>query len=343
MKIFLFSVFQIALLGTGTFLAVSRIPVEKIRSISFMLILYFVFGSLALIPFPNIGHSMILGRWSHLDAEALMDRSIVLFNGVTWHSQTLGPLLAIINAYIFSELLRKPGQYQKFYIASLTAIPALIFYTNSRTGFLSYMISLISAFVWQGFIRNRNWVEEKQRRGILIIFLLLGPIYLFSLGGITQMQVLLRKGGGENLTVTEALQQSRMRLAELSLENFRKSPLFGNGFQVAENMRTFGYHDIGLAVSAPIEKGVLPTMVLEEGGIIGFAVFAIFILSVLKSALHFGCLRFLATFTTFIALNTGEATFFSVSGAGGLYWTICILALVIDWKEQQIYITKPSC
>lgn len=334
LKLFLFTVFQIAVFGAGAGLAQSRIPVDKFRSITFFLIAYVVYGSVALVPFPNIGHSMILDRWTHMDAEGLLMQEITLFNGVTWHSQTLGPLLAILNAYVFAELLRKPGEHRFFYLATLAIIPGLIFYTDSRTGLLSYIISLIATFVWQGFIRNRKLIEEKQRRGILLILLLLGPIYLFSLGGLLQMQNFLLKGTRDAESVTEALQMSRLGLAEYSLKHFINSPIIGNGFQVAENMRAYGYQDLALAASAPIEKGVLPTMVLEETGIVGFAFFMVFIFAVLRSALHFGCLRFLASFTTFIALNSGEATFFSVTGPGGLYWTICILALVIDWKER---------
>lgn len=334
LKLFLFSVFQIALFGAGMGLAQSRIPVEKFRAVTFFLIAYVVYGCLVLIPFPEVGHSMILERWTHIDATGLLMQEITLFNGVTYHSQTLGPLLAILNAYVFAELLRKPGQHRIFYLVTLAVIPGLIFYTDSRTGLLSYVISLMVTLIWQGFIRNRKAIEEKQRRGILLILLLLGPIYLFSLGGLVHLQSFLLKGGEADLSVSEALQQSRFGLAERAWQNFQNSPILGNGFQVAENMRTYGYHDMALAASAPIEKGVLPAMVLEETGLVGFAVFCVFILSVLRSALHFGCLRFLATFTTFIALNSGEATFFSVTGPGGLYWSICILALVIDWKEQ---------
>jgi hypothetical protein len=95
-------------------------------------------------------------------------------------------------------------------------------------------------------------------------------------------------------------------------------------------MRDMGKADSKILLSAPIEKGVLPIMVLEEGGAIGAILFGCFILSVYVkySRLQFSC--FLSCFTVFIALNTGEASFFSTSGSGGILLMICFCALLMD-------------
>jgi len=336
MKIFLFSVFQIALFSSASLLARRRdFPPDALRVFAFALILFFVFGSLALTRFPSIGSTVLPGNSFTADMESLRQAELRLFKGVTWHAQTLGPVLAILNAFSFAELLRKPRRHRWFYLATLAVIPYLILFTGSRTGLISYAISIGITLFWQGQIPNKSKQEEKQRNAILLILLIMGPIYLFAMGGVTQIQVFLRKGAGEDATMAESLVASRLELTEYSYRNFLRRPVLGNGFQVTESMRFYGFSSLGLAASAPIEKGVLPTMILEEGGVIGFAVFAAFVLSVLGASLRFGCLRFLATFSTFLALNSGEATFFSVTGPGGLYWTICVLALVIDWKEDD--------
>lgn len=150
----------------------------------------------------------------------------------------------------------------------------------------------------------------------------------------------MRKSGKDSednvsLSLTESLTASRMGLVEQGLANFRKKPLTGNGFQVSEEMKHMGRHDTAMLLSAPIEKGVLPIMVLEEGGLVGAFILLAFVISIYVkySKLRLNC--FLATFTVFIALNTGEASFFSTSGTGGILWSICFCALVLDVDRHR--------
>ena len=87
----------------------------------------------------------------------------------------------------------------------------------------------------------------------------------------------------------------------------------------------------GLVLSASIEKGVLPTMVLGETGILGCITFAFFLIT-----FYFTCNRkrlyVTATmFTLLLISNMGEATFFSPGGAGGVLWMLTVLGgFVID-------------
>ena len=129
----------------------------------------------------------------------------------------------------------------------------------------------------------------------------------------------------------QALTDSRMGLLEYSMFEFRRNPLLGSGFQVSENHPIL--YEMGQITlfSAPIEKGLLPTMVLGETGIIGEIAFIIFLMS-----FWIGCKRrhlmvTLMLFFVMFASNMGEATFFSPSGTGGILWMLCVVGgFIID-------------
>jgi hypothetical protein len=80
----------------------------------------------------------------------------------------------------------------------------------------------------------------------------------------------------------------------------------------------------GLVLTAPIEKGLLPIMVLGETGIVGITCFIIFLMSFYSGAMRKKLYITMAMFTILLSTNIGEATFFSPGGMGGLLWTICL-------------------
>ena len=136
-------------------------------------------------------------------------------------------------------------------------------------------------------------------------------------------------------SLTESMTKSRMGLVERGMANFREQPMIGNGFQVSKEMQGYDMSEMGLLLSAPIEKGVLPVMVLEEGGVVGGALLVAFLVAfyVKYRRLQFTC--FLSTFTVFLGLNSGEAAFFSTSGGGGILWMICFCALLMDVHRHR--------
>ena len=66
-------------------------------------------------------------------------------------------------------------------------------------------------------------------------------------------------------------------------------------------------------------------MVLGEGGVIGAALFLIFLVVFYFKNLKRGNLATMILMSGFLAANMGEATFFSPSGAGGNFWFVCII------------------
>jgi hypothetical protein len=100
--------------------------------------------------------------------------------------------------------------------------------------------------------------------------------------------------------------------------NIERKPLEGLGFGIAsipELMVVQRDPVLGLPTSAIIEKGVMPVAVLEELGAIGVLLVAAWLWIVLRRCARRGVAP-LAVFLVVLFLNMGEATLFSVGGAG---------------------------
>ena len=106
---------------------------------------------------------------------------------------------------------------------------------------------------------------------------------------------------------------------------FRRNPLFGSGFQVAEYTRDIVRENKGFILSAPIEKGVLPVMVLGETGILGEFCFLIFLASFYGACVRRKYIVTSTLFTVFFVTNLAEATMFSPGGIGGILWMISVV------------------
>ena len=109
---------------------------------------------------------------------------------------------------------------------------------------------------------------------------------------------------------------------EYSLYEFRRNTLFGSGFQVAEYTQDLVRENKGLILSAPVEKGVLPVMVLGETGILGELCLLLFLTSFYAICARRKYTVTIALFTVFLVANMAEATFFSPGGCGGIMWMI---------------------
>jgi len=85
-----------------------------------------------------------------------------------------------------------------------------------------------------------------------------------------------------------AFAASRGGLVYSQVHNFMTSPWIGRGFGVyADGVFPSGVKLFaGIPVSAPVEKGVLPTAVLEETGVLGFACLAYLIYALVRGVWH---------------------------------------------------------
>jgi hypothetical protein len=131
--------------------------------------------------------------------------------------------------------------------------------------------------------------------------------------------------GAEGFDTTQIM-ASRKSLIELSWKNFQENSLFGIGFGVA---KTEVFARTATLMTAPAEKGFLPTALLEEGGVMGAAAFVLFVLMFIRQMVLERNVAGLVTLVAFVATNLGEVTIFSPGGAGSFGWITVGAAMIL--------------
>ena len=304
---------------------------SNIRTPILVFVLLLVVGSVLVSPFPQISQL----RYERLLLRA--DAGVSLFTGITNHSQALGPIMAILSVFLFADLVFSIQKSDKLYIVLLILCPYLIYKTSSRTAMGSYLIGMM--FVSFIALHCKRFIQSRGRRSVVnSIFLIgfLGVISIFLVPSIREKATLFIAKANEDVSelTTESIMRSREAVLNNALYNWRMKPITGNGFQVSQLYENVKINSIKDMISAPVEKSTWTYAVLEEGGVIGFVIFLIFILIniglMLKRNAYIGA----SLFFTFIIINLGEFTIFSMSGVGGLYWLLVFLGLVIDEKRN---------
>lgn len=304
---------------------------RAVRTVLLIFACYFIFGSLALIPFPGIGK---MGAAAALE-QGLTVESIGLFMGVTFQPQTLGPAISVISTVLLADLLFSLRRWNYLYLALLLAAPVLVYYTSSRTAMGTWLAGMcFTVFVFM--CSNGVGARWKNRAlGAITLVGMLTGIALFATPGIQDkvLSFVLKTSeerAAESEFSFESFTHSRQGLMDSAMANFEESPAIGNGFQVTAQMADMDIRSWKQLLSAPIEKGVWITAVLEEGGIFGFLLFCGFLL--IAFPLLLSRQAYLGTCALFVFLisNLGEFTFFSTSANGGLLWAVTFVGLTLD-------------
>lgn len=304
---------------------------RAVRTVLLIFACYFIFGSLALIPFPGIGK---MGAAAALE-QGLTVESVGLFMGITLQPQALGPAVSVISTILLADLLFSLRRWDYLYLALSIVAPILVYYTSSRTAmgtWLAGMCFTVFVFMCSNGVGSR-W--KGRALGAITLAGMLVGIALFATPGV-QDKVLsfVLKTGSERVSVEEfsyeRLTSSRQGLMDSAMANFEESPAIGNGFQVSSMMADMDIRSWKQLLSAPVEKGVWITAVLEEGGIFGFLLFCGFLLIAFPLLLSRQAYLGACALFVFIVANLGEFTLFSPSGIGGLLWAFTFVALTLD-------------
>lgn len=309
-----------------------------LRSFFIAMACILVFGSILTIAVPSVGYATGL-RYALREGGAALanevfrqrqaDSAATLFCGITNHSQALSPLLALTVGWTLCDMLLLERRFRWLHLAIIVFTLPLAYMTRSRVG----LVSLISALVAGGFYAARK-VDLPARLRVRLNnsiwlgmgLMLLGAVVIQLKGGY--MSQWIRKTSdvsGDSRTLGEALTSSRFGLMEYSLYEFRRNPLLGSGFQVAEYTQDLVRGNKSFILSAPIEKGVAPVMVLGETGILGEICFVIFLVSFYGACARRKYIVTSALFTVFFVTNMAEATMFSPGGIGGILWMISVV------------------
>lgn len=299
-----------------------------------------VFGSAATLPFPLIAYStnfMFNPVQSNEAAAFVLNESqgVALFSGIVNHSQALGPILACCITLSLADMIFVEKRTTFLHLAILCCALVELYMTRSRTGLLSSTVGLIMVLSYGVDNISMNPFAKRRIKGItssVVFLLLIAAAYAqFSNRAITRW---IYKSNEESITeeVTfkDAVTNTRQGLIQESMSDFRANRLFGKGFQVNHETREL-YGGKGFALTAPVEKGLLFVMILGEGGIIGAFTFFAFLANFYSTCSSRQLPITIVMFTTFLATNIGEATFFSPGGIGGTLWTLCVIGgFVLD-------------
>lgn len=327
LKLFLFTVIFLAYFGVANQAAQSRSLYGGIvRAEMLAVAIFFIAGSVALIPFPGIGQ---------LRGDQFLDNpnATSLFMGMTSQSQALGPAVSALAVILLGDLLFSVRKPDKLYLALLLCCPILIYKTSSRTGMGSFLLGL-GYVVWL-FMRARG-IGARWRGKVMgiattmVFFCILVVVAVPSVRNGAIRFALKWSGEGERKELsTENVFSSRQGKIDQCLANFRRKPLIGNGFQVSEDM-SYMSNKGGLILSAPIEKGVWIYAVLEEGGAIGFVLFAGFLLFAVHTLAKRRCYIGAGCLFVCALTNLGEFTFFSMTYMGGFIWAMVFAGVAMD-------------
>lgn len=335
LKIVLFSLIYAAMLfAANEAIMGSPLDFKKLRSMMLAFAIFLIFGSMALLPFPGM---------ASLSPEAVLNSKVEivsLFTGITCHSQALGPMTCVIAIFLFADLLFTLQRADWLYITLLVCCPILIYKTSSRTAMGSFMAGI--TFIGFCFMQARGILPKWRRSATTVISLIIlsAVVAAVSIPGIREgvVRFSMKVYGSNNKVVhfdAEGFVSTRESLVELSLYNYHRRPATGWGFQVNEEIGYMESRSQGIPITAPIEKGVWISAVLEEGGMIGLILyggyFIIALCLLMKRKAYVGATLLLV----FHISCLGEFSLFSMSSEGGLWYSLLFIGIVFDAQRLK--------
>lgn len=352
-KIVNFTLFIVTIYAASKLIFTNEQAARYCRVAILALCIIYIYGSLLTLPFPAMAYLTTLSRTvvdEGLAAAEEVFRSresgMFLFCGITSQSQLLGPLLACLAPWLLCDALLVERRIPLFHWVLLAPIPVLLFLTRSRLALLVFVFSItVVVFFCLPRARMNRIARGKVLRIGLALFLV-----ILAMGTISEIRgqkltKWIRKTDQiqeDSRSAVEALTESRQGVIGRCLEEFERNPLLGSGFQVIkEHPRYYKLGYISL-FSAPIEKGLLPLMVLGESGVIGSLIFLGFLFFFFYVCYNNQLYATITLFLAYLMTNMAEATFFSPSGVGGLEWLVLVMGgFAIDCSAKSR--TIPLC
>lgn len=311
--------------------------IDYLRATFLAYSVFLMFGSVVLLPFPGISTlsglqlAMLEGNVEAANLAMMSaEGAAALFCGVTRQSQAFAILSGMMLAWIIADMLFVEKRFSRLHLVLIGVGIPLLYLSRSRAGLFSLMVGITMVAIW---LPNRIMLPPMVKRhlkagvsAMLVLGFIGAVVSEISSDSISQWLRKVEDVDEDRRSLSEAVTSSRQGLIEMSMRDFRRNPVFGSGFQVAEyTADQIARSKSSFIISAPIEKGVLPIMVLGETGVVGAIVFAIFLISFYTTSCNRRLYVTAALFTVLLATNMGEATFFSPGGGGGVLWTISII------------------
>ena len=346
LKIAQFVLFLVGLILITRMLQQSDEGLYQLRCVFMAIAIIFLWGSILSRFVPSVGYSMTL---EHMAAygiemtgeELAASEGMRFFNGLTYHSQALAPVVSLTAAWVLCDMLLVERRFTVLHSAILSAAPVLLYVSRSRGGLLEIVAVMLTA-IFVCVPRAKLAVAVKSRLMQLLFLATAGLVVLGIIGQIRSQTLSkwLRKTDdvrGDRRSLKEAFTGSRQALIEYNLNDFKLNPLFGKGFQVMRGMEQAYRAKMITWYSASVEKGVTPYVILGETGLVGSGVFLIFLCVFYGTCLKRRYLATLTIFTCVLVANLADSSLFSPGGGGGFNWIIsCVGGFGIDMMALRM-------
>lgn len=259
------------------------------------------------------------------------------FQGLLSHPQSYGAFLAPVAAWGTALLVVGRSSYRKLWIPLTFAAWLSLFASEARTALLGAVGGLIVGAILvlprSAPLRRHLMSRLFRVRSIAIGIVALAGVILFGSELQAQLRAFVTKGQPE-IPVTMVFERSRGALVAASWENFQEQPVLGMGFGLASEpweLAPSSVSGVPVPVGASVEKGFLPTALLEEVGLVGSAIFLLFILSILLPLVRSRNLVATILILSALLVNLGEAILFSLGGIGLYVWLIIGYGHNVRW------------
>ncbi|HEY4366953.1 MAG TPA: hypothetical protein VGN07_06925 [Steroidobacteraceae bacterium] len=270
--------------------------------------------------------------------------------GILNHPQTLGTFLAPFAAWALCGMLTTRHRPKIIELAFLVSIWAVMLMTLARTAAIAAVTGVGVAFCFR-FISGRRTADQAgigKMLGLSAAALLVLIVSLITAAAVrTSVTSFILKRDAQNLD--QSFYSSRGGGIESQWNNFLQKPLTGHGFGVyADGSFPDGVVEFkGIPISAPVEKGFIPTAILEETGIIGASIFWLFIFKIGTNVFRSSDLRWIAVFSAAVMVNVGEAVLLSPGGIGLHIWIMIAFAAAAHrlnkpHSDQEVLESSPA-
>lgn len=279
-------------------------------------------------------------------------RNGVGFQGILSHPQTFGPVVAPITALVTGlYFFRERTSWVVLLCVGLGI--AGMYLSLSRTSLLAFVLAgLLTTAVGFGFKPDTWAVDLGRALGRPAV--MLGILAALALAAVQWTSIQSELGSflakdGESASVVQALEESRGGLMSQSMANFRTKPLTGIGFGAPSDpvrfARSLERGPYGIPLSASVEKGFMPTAVLEETGLIGALLTVGLLVVLFMPAVQHPDPTLFWMMGASLFVNFGEMVFFSVGGMGFFLWFVmafCHVAAMQRRRSPPVPQTRPS-
>ncbi|CAM4361764.1 O-antigen ligase family protein [Deinococcus marmoris] len=245
------------------------------------------------------------------------------FQGLTNQPQVFGVLVALLASWMVYRLwTRQSAISLPLGLLTVLALLGAILLSEARTALLGFVVAFLLTWLIQ-MLRSSRGIGLK-----IALTILIGGAGVVT---ITQSNILteflFKRTTSEN--VLEAADTSRGFLVRRSLENFQDHPVLGMGFGTPSfvDIADITYAPvIDVPIGVALEKGVWVTATLEEQGVVGLAVLALFFGTLMAFCIRKRSYMGIVILGFVLASNLGEMNMYSIGGFGILHWLLTITA-----------------